>query len=54
MGDATNIAISPTHRRGTNALHARTVISDRILDVQVVKIHIHVFLGAVEVGVVDG
>ena len=53
MRDTTHIAISPTHRRGTNALHPRTIIGDRILDVQVVEIHIHIFLGAVEVGVID-
>src|ERR1700721_1793106 len=51
MRNAALIAESSSLRRGTNALHARTVVGDGALDVQIVKLDIQIFLGAEKVRV---
>jgi hypothetical protein len=54
MRDPALIAEGASHRSGTDALHARAFVTERVLDVEIVDVHIQPFFLAHVVGVLNG
>src|SRR4051794_8987291 len=52
--DAALVAISAAHRRGTDTLHTRAFIGDRVLHVQPVDVDVYALFLAGIVGVLNG